>query len=90
MVTGNSVPSPLIRGAVVAALGRFDDPAIASTILKTYPQKDDDWRSNLRELLFSRVEWAKARLAAIDRGDLKASDITLDQLGSIQSLVILD
>ena len=86
MITGKSVPSPLIRSAVVAALGRFDDPAIASTILTTYPQKDEDWRSNLRELLLSRVEWGKAYLAAIDRGDLKASDITLDQLGQYSIL----
>jgi putative membrane-bound dehydrogenase-like protein len=70
-----------IRAAAYSALGQFDDPSIASTLLAAYPRKDPAWRSRARELLLSRVSWARAFLAAIDRGELAASDVKLDQLG---------
>ena len=66
--------------------GRFDDPSIASTLLAAYPRKDEAWRSRVRELLLSRASWARAYLTAIDRGELPASDVTLDQLGRFATL----
>ena len=50
------------------ALGRFDDASIATALLAAYPRQDDAWRSRVRELLLSRASWARAYLAAIDRG----------------------
>jgi putative heme-binding domain-containing protein len=76
-----------IRDAAFGALGQFDDPSIASTLLMAYPRKDHQaWRSRARELLLSRISWARAYLAAIDRGDLIASEVTLDQLGRFATL----
>ena len=44
-----------VQAAAFGALGRFDDPSIASTLLAAYPRKDQAWRSPARELLLSRV-----------------------------------
>ena len=75
-----------IRDAAFSALGQFDDASIASTLLAVYPRKDQAWRSRARELLLSRVSWARAYLAAIDQGDIAASEVTLDQLGRFATL----
>jgi putative membrane-bound dehydrogenase-like protein len=75
-----------VKGSAFRALGQFDDPAIAVTLLAAYPRKDQAWRSRARELLLSRRSWAQAYLAAIDRGELSASEMTLDELGRFAAL----
>ncbi len=75
-----------VQAAALGALGRFDDPSIASTLLAAYPRKDPAWRSRARELLLSRVSWASAYLTAIDRGTLPAGEVALDQLGRFPTL----
>jgi len=75
-----------VRAAALSALGRFDDAAIATTVLATYPRQDEAWRTWARELLLSRVSWTRAYLNAIDRGELPAGEVTLDQLGRFATL----
>ena len=79
-----------VRSAALGALGRFEDESIASTLLAAYPRRDDAWRARVRELLLSRASWARAYLAAIDRGALPASEMTLDQLGQFAALQVPD
>ena len=81
----DSAPSS-VRSAAFGALGRFDDPSIASALLAAYSRHDDAWRSRARELLLSRASWARAYLAAVDRGALPAREMTLDQLGRFAAL----
>ena len=75
-----------VRAAAFSALGGIDDPSIASTLLAAYPRKDQAWRSRARELLLGRISWARVYLAAIDRGELPAGEVTLDQLGRFATL----
>jgi putative heme-binding domain-containing protein len=75
-----------VRSAAFSALGHFDDPLIVSSLLAAYPRKDDAWRTRARELLLSRVSWARAYMTAIDRGELPAAELTLDQLGRFATL----
>jgi putative membrane-bound dehydrogenase-like protein len=81
----DSVSSP-VRSAALGALGRFEDESIASALLAAYSRHDDAWRSRVRELLLSRASWARAYLAAVDRGALPAKEMTLDQLGRFPAL----
>jgi putative membrane-bound dehydrogenase-like protein len=75
-----------VRAGAFSALGLFDDPSIASALLAAYPHKDQARRSRARELLLGRISWARVYLAAIDRGELPASEVTLEQLGRFATL----
>ncbi len=68
------------------ALGPFDDPLIATSLVALYPRKGPAWRARARDLILSRVSWARVYLAAVDHGAISASDVTLDQLGSFATL----
>jgi putative heme-binding domain-containing protein len=82
---GNSASSS-VRSAALDALGRFEEASIAPALLAAYPQQDDAWRARARDLLLSRTSWARACLAAVDRGALPAEEVTLDQLGRFPAL----
>jgi putative heme-binding domain-containing protein len=75
-----------VRSAALGALGRFEDPSIASALLAAYSRQGEAWKSLARELLLSRASWARAYLAAVDRGALSAKEMSLDQLGRFPAL----
>jgi putative membrane-bound dehydrogenase-like protein len=81
----DSAPSS-VRSAALDALGRFEDESIARALLAAYPRQGGAWRTRVRELLLSRASWARAYLAAVDRGALRAQEVTLDQLGRFAAL----
>ena len=74
LATRDDSGSASVRSAALGALGRFEDESIASTLLAAYPRHDEAWRSRARELLLSRASWARAYLAAVDRGALPARE----------------
>jgi putative heme-binding domain-containing protein len=70
----------------MAALGRYEDPAVAAALLTAYPHHAEPWRRRARELFWSRASWARLYLAEIDRGKLSPGEATLDQLGGFPAL----
>jgi putative membrane-bound dehydrogenase-like protein len=86
LATRDDTASTAVRTAALNALGRFEDESIALALLTAYPRRGEPWRSRARELLLSRVSWARTYLAAIDRGELSAGEVTLDQLGQFATL----
>ena len=86
LATHDELGSAAVRSAALGALGRFEDESIATALLAAYPRQDEAWRSRARELLLSRASWARAYLAAIDRGDAAGREVTLDQLGRFAAL----
>jgi putative heme-binding domain-containing protein len=86
MATRDDVATSAVQAAALSALGRFEDELIPAALLKVYSHKGEHWRVRARELLFSRVSWARAYLVAIDRGELSAGDVTLDDLSRFATL----
>ena len=84
--TRDDSASSSVRSAALAALGRFEDESIATALLAAYSRRDDAWKARARELLLSRASWARAYLAAVNRGALPAKEMTLDQLGRFAAL----
>jgi putative membrane-bound dehydrogenase-like protein len=78
--------TPVIQSVAMSALGRIEDQTIASGLLSAYPAKTESWRAQARELLLSRRKWANAYLTSIDRGELSAADLTLQDLGRFPTL----
>jgi putative membrane-bound dehydrogenase-like protein len=81
LATSDDRLTSAICNRALHALGHFDDPSIAPTLLSAYARKGDAWRTQARELLLSRRSWAGVYLAMIDRGELPAAEMALDQLG---------
>jgi putative membrane-bound dehydrogenase-like protein len=69
-----------IRVAALAALQPFPDPKIAEAILVLYPKMSGDLRGRAQALLFSRPASALALLKAVDKGQIDAKEIPLEQL----------
>jgi putative membrane-bound dehydrogenase-like protein len=85
-VVRQSVDTP-VRLAALTSLQRYDDPAIAATILELYAkawQEQPDLRSAAQTLLASRPAWALAFLQAVDAGMIAQRSIPLDVVRTIK------
>jgi putative heme-binding domain-containing protein len=75
-----------VRPAAFGALGRFENDAIAKSLLAEYPHQPEPWRLQARELLLSRTAWARVFLQAVDSGEIKSTDVSLEQLSRFGTL----
>jgi putative membrane-bound dehydrogenase-like protein len=72
------------RGQVLAALGRIDDPAVATTVLERYPALDAGLKPRAVDLLTQRTAWSLALLEAIDAGRIPADVLDVNQIRKLQ------
>ncbi|MBI3864780.1 MAG: c-type cytochrome [Planctomycetia bacterium] len=69
-----------VRMATLAALQRFSQADIATTILAAYPKMSDSLKSRARDVLLSRPASALLLLSQVDGGKIVADQIPVDQL----------
>jgi len=69
-----------LQAAAIDALGRYDDPRIATSLLAHYVTFGPALRAKTRDVLLSRRVWAGMLLAAVDQRSCPADDFALDQL----------
>jgi putative membrane-bound dehydrogenase-like protein len=67
-----------LRMAALTALQPYDDPAVATTVLRLYPTFTDDARSVAQTLLVSRKAWALLLLEAVDQGKIESSTVPVE------------
>lgn len=84
LVTGNDAR---LGQAATAALQRYDDPTIASTLLQTRATAQAPVRTAIDHLLVSRVTSARLLVDAVRQGHLRASDL---DAGVVNRLRLLD
>ncbi|MBI1783797.1 dehydrogenase, partial [Candidatus Sumerlaeota bacterium] len=72
-----------VRMAALDAARRFPDDTVAAALIAAYAGADADMQSHIRDALFSREEWSREFLAAVDAGTLSAPDIPMTQLRRI-------
>jgi putative membrane-bound dehydrogenase-like protein len=70
----------LLRVAALATLAHFDHPRIADAVLAEYPRMTPALRTAARGLLFSRRDWARKLLVAIEHGTIRAADVPADEV----------
>jgi putative membrane-bound dehydrogenase-like protein len=75
--------SPALRGAALAALGRFEDSAITHRLLACHASLPRELQPQAITVLCGRKSGAQALLAAVDTGRISPSDLTVDQLRQI-------
>jgi putative heme-binding domain-containing protein len=69
-----------VQLAVVTALQRFDKPEVTDGLLRKWPTLNDRLRSRARDVLLGRKASALAFLRAVDRGEVAAKEVLVDQL----------
>ncbi|HLJ91655.1 MAG TPA: PVC-type heme-binding CxxCH protein [Gemmataceae bacterium] len=82
LLTGPQAPRTpeAVQLAALAALQRFDRDEIAAPLLHAYPKMPARVRARTAEVLFSRQSWTLQFLKEIDRGQLPAKEIGVEQL----------
>lgn len=78
--------NPSVRTAALRTLGRYEGDSIAAALLDRYPAEAEPWRRAARDLLLGRAGWARALLAAVDRGRIDPDEVPLDQVRRVASL----
>lgn len=71
------------RGQVLAALGRLDQPEIATLVLQHYPALPPVLRTRAIELLTQRPQWSRPLLAAVAAKSVERDALNLNQLRRI-------
>jgi putative heme-binding domain-containing protein len=69
-----------IQLQAVAAVQRFDRPDIPKALLQRYPALSGRLKTRTADVLLSRRTWARSLLEAVDRDDVSAKEIAVDQL----------
>jgi putative heme-binding domain-containing protein len=74
-----------LRGALISALVRLDDPRVAATLLKEYPTLEAELKPRVIEVLTARKAWSKALLTAIATKELPAEALNANQVRNLLS-----
>ena len=82
MVTSSTEPEE-VRFAALDALPRFGRDDIAARLLDLYPTANDRTRGKLRDVFFSRREWAAKFVAEVAAKRFDAKDVPVDQLRTV-------
>lgn len=73
------------RAQVLADLGRFDDPEVATAVLGIYKSLEPDMQPKAINLLTQRPNWAKDLLAAIGRKEIPVEALGVNQVRKLLS-----
>jgi putative membrane-bound dehydrogenase-like protein len=76
-----------VQKLALAALARLGGEEVGSAIVSTYPTMPSALQARAREVLFGRKEWARAFLALVESGPVKAADVPVEQ---VRLLALLD
>ncbi len=68
---------PPVQKHMVNEVGALRDPAVPALLIKHYPKLKDDARLLAFAHLMRRPEWAEALLTAVERGQIKMSELTV-------------
>jgi putative membrane-bound dehydrogenase-like protein len=66
--------------AALSTLSHFDEPRIADAVLAEYPKMPAKLQAETRSLLFGRREWARTLLAQVERGSIRAAEVSTDDV----------
>lgn len=69
-----------VKAAALDVVTRFGDDRATVALLKRYPEATPELRSRIREVLLSRPESTRAFLERVDRKEIMASEVPIEQL----------
>jgi putative membrane-bound dehydrogenase-like protein len=72
--------SPALRGNVLTALGKFDNPKVAGLVLDNYKVLEPELQPKAIELLTQRAAWSKELLSEIEKKRIPPSAVNVNQI----------
>lgn len=72
-----------VQRLVIAVLNRFGSPDVIETLFRRYDEFTPSLQSQARDVLFSRPSSAKRFLQRVQKGEIQASEVPVDQLRRI-------
>jgi putative membrane-bound dehydrogenase-like protein len=75
-----------VRGQVISALARLDDPTVAPMLINVYEALDAEQKPRVIEVLTARANWSKALLSAIEKKQIPADALNANQVRKLLSL----
>jgi putative heme-binding domain-containing protein len=80
------VDDPPVRGEALRGLAAYDDPRTPAVILKDYPGLPLENKRDALATLSSRAAYAEALLAAVEKKQVPATDLTADLVRQLRNL----
>jgi putative heme-binding domain-containing protein len=77
-------PQP-VQAAVIETLVRFDQPAVPTLLLETWPSLSPQLRANAIEAFFSRSAWITAFLDAVEQDKINRGDVDPARIQALQT-----
>ncbi|MGH7224233.1 MAG: PVC-type heme-binding CxxCH protein, partial [Gemmataceae bacterium] len=71
--------SPALSAGILDAAGQATSPEVAAVLIGHWSQLTPRLRQKGIAILLSRPEWSRALLDALDKGNVSATDLSLDQ-----------
>ncbi len=78
--------SPDLRPEALKGLAAFEDPATATSILAAYPNLSNPEKRDALNTLASRAAYARPLLAAVERKQIPAQDLTAEVVRQLRNL----
>lgn len=75
-----------VRAAALDLVARHGQDTASAPLLAAYATSSPSFRARLREVLLGRRVWARAFLDRVDRGEIPAAEVPLDQLRGLALL----
>ena len=75
-----------LKSQILSALGRLDDPQVASGVLARYASLEPELQPAIVELLTQRASWSKQLLAQVADKKIAATSINVNQARRMQAL----
>ncbi|TWT33376.1 PVC-type heme-binding CxxCH protein [Blastopirellula retiformator] len=76
--------SQQLQADSIAALGKLDQPQVATMLLDAYPQLPSDLQPKALEVLTQRVDWSTQLLAAVAAEKIAKEALNINQVGRLQ------
>lgn len=83
VLTDPKANSASFRSALLASLGRLDDPRVGVVVLASYGELETDLQPKAVELLTQRTPWSKSLLEAIGKKQLPATVLNANQVAKL-------
>jgi len=71
--------SPTLAAGLIESLGRAETAAVGPALVESFPSLTPAARSAVARVLMSRKEWTAALIDGMERGDIRSTELTLDQ-----------
>lgn len=85
LLTAGKGNSLAFRGQVLAAVGRLEQPRLASVVLQCYPGLEAELQPRAIELLTQRTSWSKELLQAVAAKKIPKSVLSVNHVRKIQT-----